>query len=70
MSMNTNRIPDIIIGRLPVYLRALQRLSEKGISPLLPRIGEIIGISAADPRGYFRNLVSLENRALAIRCLF
>jgi len=29
--MNAERIPDIIIGRLPVYLRALQRLSDKGI---------------------------------------
>ena len=46
--MNANRIPDIIIGRLPVYLRALQRLSEKGIlTTSSQELGEIIGISAA-----------------------
>ena len=49
--MNTNRIPDIIIGRLPVYLRALQRLSEKGIlTTSSQELGEIIGISAAQIR--------------------
>jgi redox-sensing transcriptional repressor len=51
MSMNTNKIPDIIIGRLPVYLRALQRLSEKGIlTTSSQELGEIIGISAAQIR--------------------
>ena len=29
--MNADKIPDIIIGRLPIYLRALQRMSEKGM---------------------------------------
>src|SRR5512144_315223 len=49
--MNTNRIPDIIIGRLPVYLRALQQLSEKGIlTTSSQELGEIIGISAAQIR--------------------
>jgi redox-sensing transcriptional repressor len=51
MSMNMNRIPDIIIGRLPVYLRALQRLSEKGIlTTSSQELGELIGISAAQIR--------------------
>src|SRR6266487_1352259 len=51
MIMNTNKIPDIIIGRLPVYLRALQRLSEKGIlTTSSQELGEIIGISAAQIR--------------------
>jgi len=51
MSMNANRIPDIIIGRLPVYLRALQQLSEKGIlTTSSQELGEIIGISAAQIR--------------------
>jgi redox-sensing transcriptional repressor len=51
MSMNANRIPDIIIGRLPVYLRALQQLSEKGIMTTSSQeLGEIIGISAAQIR--------------------
>ena len=49
--MNTNRIPDIIIGRLPLYLRALQRLSEKGtLTTSSQELGEIIGISAAQIR--------------------
>jgi len=50
-TMNTNKIPDIIIGRLPVYLRALQRLSEKGtLTTSSQELGEIIGISAAQIR--------------------
>ena len=49
--MNANIIPDIIIGRLPVYLRALQQLSEKGIlTTSSQELGEIIGISAAQIR--------------------
>jgi redox-sensing transcriptional repressor len=51
MYMNANKIPDIIIGRLPVYLRALQQLSEKGIlTTSSQELGEIIGISAAQIR--------------------
>jgi redox-sensing transcriptional repressor len=51
MTMNSNKIPDIIIGRLPLYLRALQRLSEKGIlTTSSQELGEIIGISAAQIR--------------------
>jgi hypothetical protein len=49
--MNAERIPDIIIGRLPVYLRALQRLSDKGIQTTSSQeLGEIVGISAAQIR--------------------
>jgi redox-sensing transcriptional repressor len=49
--MNANKIPDIIIGRLPVYLRALQQLSDKGIlTTSSQELGEIIGISAAQIR--------------------
>ena len=49
--MNADKIPDIIIGRLPVYLRALQRLSEKGIQTTSSQeLGEIVGISAAQIR--------------------
>jgi redox-sensing transcriptional repressor len=49
--MNPDRIPDIIIGRLPVYLRALQRLAEKGVQNTSSQeLGEIIGISAAQIR--------------------
>jgi len=49
--MNSDRIPDIIIGRLPVYLRALQRLADKGEQTTSSQeLGEIIGISAAQIR--------------------
>jgi len=49
--MNTEKIPDIIIGRLPIYLRALQRLTEKGIhNTSSQELGEMIGISAAQIR--------------------
>ena len=49
--MNSEKIPDIIIGRLPVYLRALQRLEEKGAQNTSSQeLGEIIGISAAQIR--------------------
>ena len=49
--MNAEKIPDIIIGRLPVYLRALQRLAEKDIHTTSSQeLGEIVGISAAQIR--------------------
>jgi len=49
--MNADKIPDIIIGRLPVYLRAFQRLAEKGVlNTSSQELGEMIGISAAQIR--------------------
>src|SRR5215467_1524153 len=49
--MNSEKIPDIIIGRLPIYLRALQRLAERGEQTTSSQeLGEIIGISAAQIR--------------------
>jgi len=49
--MNADIIPDIIIGRLPVYLRALQQLAERGVQTTSSQeLGEIIGISAAQIR--------------------
>ena len=49
--MNAEKIPDIIIGRLPVYLRALQSLADKGIQTTSSQeLGEIVGISAAQIR--------------------
>lgn len=49
--MNADKIPDIIIGRLPIYLRALQRLAEKGVGNTSSQeLGEMIGISAAQIR--------------------
>lgn len=44
-------IPGIIVGRLPVYLQALEHLSAKGIhSTSSQELGELIGISAAQIR--------------------
>lgn len=49
--MNAEKIPDIIIGRLPIYLRALQRLADQGVQNTSSQeLGEIIGISAAQIR--------------------
>lgn len=49
--MNADKIPDIIIGRLPVYLRALQRLADKGVlTTSSQELGEMISISAAQIR--------------------
>jgi redox-sensing transcriptional repressor len=49
--MNAEKIPDIIIGRLPVYLRALQRLSDQGIQTTSSQeLGERVRISAAQIR--------------------
>jgi len=49
--MNADKIPDIIIGRLPVYLRALQQLADKGVQTTSSQeLGKIIGISAAQIR--------------------
>ena len=49
--MNADKVPDIIIGRLPVYLRALQRMAEKGMRTTSSQeLGEHVGISAAQIR--------------------
>jgi redox-sensing transcriptional repressor len=49
--MNPEKIPDIIIGRLPIYLRALQQLSDAGSQTTSSQeLGEIVGISAAQIR--------------------
>ncbi len=49
--MNAEKIPDIIIGRLPVYLRALQRMADHGIKTTSSQeLGEHVGISAAQIR--------------------
>jgi len=49
--MNADKVPDIIVGRLPVYLRALQRMAEKGMGTTSSKeLGEHVGISAAQIR--------------------
>jgi redox-sensing transcriptional repressor len=49
--MNAEKIPDIIIGRLPIYLRALQRMADNGVQTTSSQeLGEKVGISAAQIR--------------------
>jgi|SRR5690606_16291250 len=49
--MNAKKIPDIIIGRLPVYLRALQHMADAGLKTTSSQeLGEHVGISAAQIR--------------------
>ena len=49
--MNADKIPDIIIGRLPVYLRALQRMADRGMKTTSSQeLGDHVGISAAQIR--------------------
>lgn len=49
--MKADKIPDIIIGRLPVYLRALQRMADTGLKTTSSQeLGERVGISAAQIR--------------------
>ena len=49
--MKKKNIPDIIIGRLPLYLRALQRMEDQGsVVTSSQELGEWVGISAAQIR--------------------
>ena len=46
-----NTIPGIIVGRLPIYLQALEHMHSQGIlTTSSQELGEIIGISAAQIR--------------------
>ncbi|MFZ0548900.1 MAG: redox-sensing transcriptional repressor Rex [Candidatus Promineifilaceae bacterium] len=47
-----NEIPDIVIGRLPIYLRALTRMAEEGdkITTSSHELGRRLGISSAQIR--------------------
>lgn len=49
--MAEKNIPDIVIGRLPVYLRVLQyMIGEKRQTTSSQELGERLGISAAQIR--------------------
>ena len=49
--MQSRQIPDIVVGRLPLYLRALQRMGEEGRQLTSSQeLGERLGISAAQIR--------------------
>jgi redox-sensing transcriptional repressor len=47
----SNDIPDIVIGRLPIYLRALNRLAQDGHEVTSSHeLGQLLGISSAQIR--------------------
>jgi redox-sensing transcriptional repressor len=49
--MNNQNVPDVIVSRLPVYLRALQRMADVGqVTTSSQELGEKVGISAAQIR--------------------
>lgn len=49
--MQEKSIPDIVVGRLPMYLRALQHLAQGGRSVTSSQeMGEVLGISPAQIR--------------------
>lgn len=49
--MNKQNVPDVIVSRLPVYLRALQRMADAGlVTTSSQELGEKVGISAAQIR--------------------
>ena len=49
--MDQKPIPDIVVGRLPLYLRALQRMAnENQLVTSSQELGERLGISAAQIR--------------------
>ncbi len=49
--MNSENVPDIIVSRLPVYLRALQRMADNGVTTTSSQeLGANVGISAAQIR--------------------
>lgn len=49
--MKKNEIPDIIVGRLPIYLRALRRmLAQNQLTTSSQELGEQVGVSAAQIR--------------------
>jgi redox-sensing transcriptional repressor len=49
--MNSVSVPDIIVSRLPVYLRALQYMAANGITTTSSQeLGDKVGISAAQIR--------------------
>src|SRR5258708_12399785 len=57
-------IPDIVIGRLPIYLRALTQLSEQGHEITSSHeLGQRLGISSAQIRKDLSNFVQFGKQA-------
>jgi redox-sensing transcriptional repressor len=52
--MSSSEIPDIVVRRLPVYLRTLRRLQDLGIDSVSSEdLGSLIGVTAAQIRRDF-----------------
>lgn len=51
--MQSTKIPDIIVGRIPRYLRALENLSKEKNTTSSKELGDIFGYSAAQIRKDF-----------------
>ena len=49
--MNNSSVPDIVVGRLPLYLRAIQSMRQQGQQVTSSQeLGKVLGISAAQIR--------------------
>ena len=49
--MNDSSVPDIVVGRLPLYLRAIQSMRQQGQQVTSSQeLGKVLGISAAQIR--------------------
>jgi len=49
--MDANKVPDIVVSRLPIYLRALNRLAEEGQKVISSQaLGDQLSISSAQIR--------------------
>jgi len=65
--MSDKEIPNIIVGRLPLYLRSLQRMKKEDRRITSSQeLGERIGISAAQIRKTCHNLGNLANKVQVI----
>ncbi|GAB4505680.1 MAG: redox-sensing transcriptional repressor Rex [Anaerolineales bacterium] len=69
--MNADKIPDIIIGRLPIYLRSLQRMADAGQQTTSSQeLGERVGISAAQIRKDISQFGEFGKQGTGYRILF
>jgi len=51
MARKVEKVPDIVVGRLPIYLRALTRLAAEGKEiTTSQKLGELLGVSSAQIR--------------------
>lgn len=61
--MPAKQIPDIVVGRLPIYLRELSFLAAEGVAVTSSfELAKRLGVSAAQIRKTSRILASLASR--------